>query len=430
MVHRRRLRRDCPARHRGVREQPRKPPGWFRFLAVSGCIFSAIREKMLDFSSLLLAIFLSTGGISAVLFAGWITSRRDGFLLTCALGALLVAVSVVCSAYYAKTPQVWLVTLAYTLLLTGLSTIYGTARQFRHDASPWRAVAIATGLALGITVPPHVLGLNGIGFFCGFAAAAGLLFLTSYEFWRARHEARGTLVALAASYFIIGLSFIPRAVMVALEGKAVMPGPPQNWAQTAGVALIIASVPALGALTLALNQKRLVRAHRQQALTDPLTGLPNRRALIERVAELSGTGALVLFDIDRFKAINDTRGHATGDAVIVMFARVLQRHAAPGEIAARLGGEEFVLAIPGGTADGLAVRAEAARREFAARVRAEHGLHCSASGGVAAGAMSEEGFSRLMGAADTALYQAKRQGRDRIVLAAAGTQEADDMPIA
>ncbi|MFG1372442.1 GGDEF domain-containing protein [Xanthobacter oligotrophicus] len=371
---------------------------------------------MLDFTSLLLSIFLSAAGISVVLFGAWVTSRKDGFLLTCAVGAVLVAMSVVFSAFYAKSPQIWVVTSAYALLLGGLSTIYGTAWQFRNDVSPSRAIAVAAGVALGLTLPPHALGYNGVGFFIGFLCAAGLLILAAHHFWMARQEAPGTLITLAAFYFVIGLSFLPRAALVAMEGQAIMPGPPQNWAQNASLALIVAAVPALGALTIALNQKRLVRAHRQQALTDPLTGLPNRRALVEKIDSLNGPVALVLFDIDRFKTINDTRGHAIGDQVIILFARTLLRRARPGQMAARLGGEEFVVVSPTARLEALELEAEQIRRDFAVRARTELDLACTVSGGLARGEAGADNFALILAAADRALYRAKQLGRDRLLV--------------
>lgn len=369
---------------------------------------------MLDFSSLLLSIFLCTIGVAAVLLAAWARSRHDGFLLTCGVGMMLIALSVVFSAFYAKSPQRWLVSSAYVLLLGGISTLYGTARQFRKDTVPTSAILVAGALSIGLTVPAFIVGYNGVGFFIGYLAAATLLVLTAHDFWRTRSEAPGTLITIAVFYFVIGLSFIPRAAFVALEGKMVLPGPPQNWAQTTGLALTIVAVPALGALTFALNQQRLIRAQRQQALTDPLTGLPNRRALLERVATIEGTAAIALFDIDRFKTINDTLGHATGDKVIELFGRLLLRHIAGGQVAARLGGEEFVLVWPGGDPDDLARQGEEIRHGFAQTARDELGLGCTVSGGIAGGDITGDGFEQVLAVADAALYRAKRFGRDRL----------------
>ncbi|MEP9378746.1 GGDEF domain-containing protein [Aquabacter sp. CN5-332] len=372
---------------------------------------------MLDFTSLLLSVCLSTAGVSAVLFSAWLSSQRDGFLLTCAVGAVMVGLSGIFSAFYAQSPQVWLVTGAYVLLLSGLATIYGTAWQFRNDASPWRVILWAAGLTIGVTVPFHLLGYNGIGFVVGFLSAAVLNFLTAFNFWKARSEAPGTLITLTVFYSAIALSLLVRASLVAMEGRAIMPGPPQNWAQTLSLALAVAVVPVLGALTFSLNQKRLIRDHRQQALTDPLTGLPNRRALFESVAAFTGTVALVVFDIDRFKAINDSRGHGMGDEVIALFARTLRRHIEPGQVIARLGGEEFVLVCPRGDIAALGAQAERLRHDFAERVSADLHLECAASGGIACGEVTGDRFTRVMAAADKALYRAKRLGRDRLVVA-------------
>jgi diguanylate cyclase (GGDEF)-like protein len=127
---------------------------------------------------------------------------------------------------------------------------------------------------------------------------------------------------------------------------------------------------------------------------------------------------LVIFDIDHFKRINDTRGHSVGDEVIVLFARTLTRHLRPGQMAARLGGDEFVLVDRHGGEAPLVRQAEDIRRVFTEDVMAKLDLVCTVTGGMAAGKANADGLPALLGAADRALYHAKRQGRDR--LAASG----------
>lgn len=159
---------------------------------------------------------------------------------------------------------------------------------------------------------------------------------------------------------------------------------------------------------------RLKRHSQQLARMDPLTGLPNRRALLD-VAEALGSeranARLLLIDIDRFKSINDTHGHDMGDHVLCDVARIIGAHGNKDVSAARLGGEEFALlappdALPAATA--LALLAQV--REAAM----PHGARVTISIGIAEGQLDDETAWRdLYRRADAALYEAKHQGRNR-----------------
>lgn len=174
---------------------------------------------------------------------------------------------------------------------------------------------------------------------------------------------------------------------------------------------------------VALENARLHRLVEEQARVDSLTKLANRRRLEEtlhaelaRVARFGGDLTLVLADLDNFKQVNDRYGHPAGDEVLQAFARVLERTARESDVAGRWGGEEFALILTGTDADGGAQLAERARAAFeAARLRAPDGelLPVTASFGVASSARTAE-FDDLIAAADSALYQAKRAGRNRV----------------
>jgi diguanylate cyclase (GGDEF)-like protein len=157
--------------------------------------------------------------------------------------------------------------------------------------------------------------------------------------------------------------------------------------------------------------------------TDELTGLPNRRAFVEQGAgaiELarrhSRPLSLVMFDIDHFKAINDTHGHAAGDAVLREVASAIWHVARTSDLPGRLGGEEFGVLLPetSGT-DGVTV-AERLREEIGRRTVtfAEAGITPSCSFGVAERGTALPDLDALMRAADQALYQAKADGRNRV----------------
>ena len=154
-----------------------------------------------------------------------------------------------------------------------------------------------------------------------------------------------------------------------------------------------------------------------QAATDPLTGLLNRRAVEEQVHRLrqaTRSFAVSMLDLDKFKALNDTHGHETGDRALSTFAKCMRETIGERGIIGRFGGEEFIVVLPGVN------RREAVELLDGVRVRLAQVLAggdiptYTVSGGVSDTTLSRD-FSELVSMADAALYLAKRTGRDRIV---------------
>jgi diguanylate cyclase (GGDEF)-like protein len=193
------------------------------------------------------------------------------------------------------------------------------------------------------------------------------------------------------------------------------------------------AVPALVLMTVLLGQamnqqERLIKALRQQATVDSLTGLVTRRSFDEALRQaLSMAGrpegtALILVDIDGFKDINDTYGHPVGDDVLVHLATVLSEQVRAGDaVVSRLGGDELAVLLPDCTADTATRRAQ----QLVDAVRAtplelpDGGLVAiSVSAGVAHAPRRVTELRSLYIAADAALYQAKQAGRDRAAVAA------------
>jgi diguanylate cyclase (GGDEF)-like protein len=165
-------------------------------------------------------------------------------------------------------------------------------------------------------------------------------------------------------------------------------------------------------------QYDLERERTRLAHTDPLTQLLNRRgleALLPRErARAHRTGArlaVVVLDIDRFKELNDTRGHIVGDRVLVAVAKAIVATCRATDLVARWGGEEFVVWVDG--ADGAAIVAERVRRTIAETF--PEGMAVTVSAGVAALAHPDEPLEDALERADARLYEAKRRGRDRVV---------------
>ncbi|MBZ9750380.1 diguanylate cyclase [Deinococcus sp. HMF7604] len=181
-------------------------------------------------------------------------------------------------------------------------------------------------------------------------------------------------------------------------------------------------------VALALASLRLQDRLLQQSIRDPLTGLFNRRQLEDQLSHhvaLAQSGgqplSLLALDIDHFKRLNDTFGHEAGDAALVRVSAVLRDHAPAGSTPARPGGEEFALLLPGTDLGGAEALAERVRAAVAALNLSHAGINLgqvTVSLGVAELAPGQATPAHLTGAADQALYAAKRSGRNRVMSAA------------
>src|SRR5712692_5477065 len=180
--------------------------------------------------------------------------------------------------------------------------------------------------------------------------------------------------------------------------------------------------------------RRIVELHRQLAaknllleelaLTDALTGLPNRRAIEDwATRQLSGAARygfpfwVALADLDHFKTVNDTHGHDAGDTVLKAFSEILKRNSRRSDICGRIGGEEFLFVLTHATEEGAKGVIERVRAELGATKFNFDGnsLTVTASFGLAGfvGTRAPD-FNRLVAQADAALYSAKRLGRNRV----------------
>lgn len=171
---------------------------------------------------------------------------------------------------------------------------------------------------------------------------------------------------------------------------------------------------------LAAVALRAIQDNRTDAEVDTLTGLLNRRGFHRAVQRGNGygSGSVIVADIDHFRRVNDDLGHSGGDRVLVTFADAVRLHATDGGHAARFGGEEFVVFLPGIDADRAVELAREIGRTFRDRVAEHHGtaFPVTASFGVAKIGVPAEGLEAAMECADIALYRSKRAGRDRVAI--------------
>jgi diguanylate cyclase (GGDEF)-like protein len=222
----------------------------------------------------------------------------------------------------------------------------------------------------------------------------------------ARFSLRGVITGLAIAIALL------LAVAFVSDAGAVLDNPPLVMAP-------LALMLAIAVLSTALMQSDM--HHRGEAVIDQLTGMLNRKALASRVSELAQqsevTGepvGMILGDLDRFKDVNDSQGHAAGDAALTDVAYLFRKRLRAFDLAYRIGGEEFLILLPGAGIRETARLAEQLRATVAAD-QVGDGTQLTASFGVSASARGERfDYDLVFAAADSALYEAKSEGRNAV----------------
>jgi diguanylate cyclase (GGDEF)-like protein len=252
---------------------------------------------------------------------------------------------------------------------------------------------------------------------------AVLALLTAQEFWRGRDEplmSRWPCVIVLLAYAAVLLARVPATLFSpALEGDSLLSG--LSFALLAFGTLLFTVVMAF--LQLNLTKERTELSHKINSLIDPLSGVANRRAFLDGAVKLLAQQsadreplAVLLFDLDHFKQINDRFGHAVGDAVLQSFAGTATSTLGADVVFGRIGGEEFASCLPVGDLDEAFAIADRVRRNFATAATRFGGneLKPTVSIGVTLGCDPRADVHDLLTTADRALYRAKELGRNRV----------------
>jgi diguanylate cyclase (GGDEF)-like protein len=226
------------------------------------------------------------------------------------------------------------------------------------------------------------------------------------------------LIGLSAATWRLVVSPVERLSRSALLVASGKPGTALRWRRRDAVGVLAGSVDALGGTVRAL-QARIDGLDRE----DPLTGALNHRGLHDALHEMlesardKGTKvSIVEIDIDHFEALNDRRGHATGDEVLRVVARLIAGELRPGDVCGRIGGDEFLLALPDSDAWGAERVIERLRHAIGAAPLPERTPRLAFSAGIAEFPRDARDQHGLMRLAEGALYRAKRSGRNRCVV--------------
>lgn len=362
------------------------------------------------------------------LIYGWWQDRAATPLLLWGVSNVLVSGGIYCFWMAGSSGNpVWAVFgTALVALSSGL--VWAAMRVFAHQRAP--VAIVAAGVAL-VVVSGLLSGAGAIPE--AFAAGAPLLAGCVYSIASALILWRGRAERLAAR--------VPLMVLLLMHAVMLGTGAAGSLAGEVASDLIAPLGSAFGAIhfesivfylgtavfLFALMRERNELLSRRAADTDGLTGIANRQSFMERADRMLARAkrskepvAVVMFDLDHFKAINDGHGHSTGDQVIRHFVRVVRDAMRPTDLFGRIGGEEFALVLPVTDADIAFARADRIRIDFGRSSFAtvnEEVLTATVSAGVTAG--SGPTIAALLAEADNALYRAKAAGRNRVMKAAA-----------
>jgi diguanylate cyclase (GGDEF)-like protein len=279
---------------------------------------------------------------------------------------------------------------------------------------------IATVMTLG---PQSALRMTiGAGIVASYAA------LTATELWSERRKSlkrRWPAVAVPVLHgFVLMLPILLGDILRPHDAAFAS----SIWVTAFSIELVLYAVGTVFVIFMLVSE-RTVSAHRAAASMDPLTGMFNRRGfaeacarVIEREANSGRPVTALIFDIDHFKGINDRFGHPAGDEILKLFATIVINNLRISDLSGRIGGEEFAALLPCPLDEGV-LAAERVRQAFeSSGIVVEDGpVDTTVSIGVAGGPARTE-LEVLLAAADTALYQAKRGGRNRV-------EAAEELPL-
>jgi diguanylate cyclase (GGDEF)-like protein len=315
--------------------------------------------------------------------------------------------------------QVWANPAGNVLLVHGGVAVWAGARSLRTVPPPkwaFTGIPLVTLVASVVDHPATNTWSGGPVFLAAMGATIGL---AARELWRLEPGYSRVRIPMAVSAGGFAVFYFFRWLAFVLEGQN---GPTFvtvfGSAVTTLVTMVLLVVVSFS--MAALSSEQQTRALRVVASRDDLTGLLNRKAFLDLAAEqladpavTRGSGTLILADLDHFKSVNDTYGHAAGDLALQAFADACTATVRSTDLVGRYGGEEFVLLLPGTSAERAEMIAEEISRRLAAAPSADGMEMPTVSYGISTYGDGASDVEDLIATADAALYLAKSLGRNR-----------------
>ncbi|MED5606906.1 GGDEF domain-containing protein [Pseudomonas sp. JH-2] len=377
----------------------------------------------LSLPTLLLVDLYILALVGVLMFFAWYGGRREPTLGYMAGMLLLGALSTFLIALRSFGLEMLAIVAGNVVVMLSCALLWTSMRVFAGRAPYWPGVAAGAVLWLLLCLWPAFLHTMVARIQVHSALTVVYCLLAAAELWRSRRRLEVPLrPTLALLLFHAG--FYTLRIFV---DRGAVPGEPSGTYTTLFTLLVFETMlvaVGLAFTTLTMVKDRAELKFRSAALSDPLTGIGNRRAfmdsgerLLRLCAERGEPVALLVCDLDNFKRLNDAYGHPVGDRALQEFSRITASRMRRQDVFGRIGGEEFACLLTRAGTEAACQVAERIRREFAEVPFVGEGLF-SVSIGVAT---SEEGgyeLARLLSLADQALYLAKAKGRNRIELSA------------
>ena len=326
------------------------------------------------------------------------------------------------------------VDLASALLFVACGLSWNAARMF--DARQVRPFAMVAGAVIWLLAcQSPVFSSSEIGrIVVSSLIISNYTLFTAYELWNGRNErlfSRWPAVIVLTLHGLVFPSQIPLTMVLPVQGGGTAS---YGWLGLLALETLLYAI-ATAFIVLEMAKERSERIHKTAASTDPLTNMFNRRAFVEsarriigRQAKASNPVAVLMFDVDHFKSINDRFGHQFGDRVLKLFAVTASDNLRTSDVVGRLGGEEFAAILPDSNLESARAVAERVRGAFEATAVEVEGQQICATVSVGAAVTTDPRceLESLLSSADQALYLAKKSGRNRVVLDAGA--HATDLP--
>ena len=381
----------------------------------------------LDVNTLFVVTIYVEAILGLLLLFAWVQNTSLHAVAWWGFADLLRAASVALFGLYGSVPNLISIDLANSLLFTAFALTWTGARVFDHRKP--RPILMLGGAVLWFVLSrmPGVAQSWDMRVLLSSGIVTAYTWATAYEFWRGRSE---PLVSRWPAIFLLfahGALYLLRTPL-----GAMLPWLPTTAGLFQSVWLTVLSFEgllftiAIAFILLAMAKERTEFRHKTLALVDPLTGIANRRAFLQdgeavlrrQTTDPSPT-AVLLFDLDNFKSVNDRFGHAVGDRLLQTFARVGEGCVRRMDLFGRLGGEEFAALLVDTTRERACVVAEEIRATFAAAALEVDGgeIVATVSIGIVISHDAVLDLSALLAQADHALYRAKGNGRNRIEVA-------------
>jgi diguanylate cyclase (GGDEF)-like protein len=390
----------------------------------------------LDVNTLFLVTMHVEVILGLLLFFAWAQSFGKRALAWWGSAHLMRAVSIMLFGLYGSVPNSVSIDLANAVLFASFALTWSGARVF--DRRPPEAAFALVGVAVWLLVCrlPVFSESAEVRALVGSGIVTAYLWLAAYEFWRGRAEALVSRWPAIFMLFAHGALFLLRTPLgVELRRPSDSTLAMSGWLELLSLEAVLFTI-SIAFILLAMAKERTEYRHRAAARTDPLTGIANRRGLLEQAAvhkraatDLKPT-AVLLFDLDNFKTVNDHFGHAIGDRTLRIFADTARAHIGAAGLVARWGGDEFVAVLYDATHDEAARLAEHIQVAFEKAAAEIDGRPAKATVSTGMVFSTEGGYelATLLHQADRALYRAKTDGRNRLAVATAEPARGADEP--